>query len=848
MARYITQAVYAPGGVNLKLPDTIRNVKEAVDGLNFDMFAAGHLGKRKGFAIKHENDVGFGLSVYKKFTPTSIDIDGWGTLLWGTEPWGSPATLGGTETDTLIGLSASPKEWTNGTFEITYSGTGVASVTISATTDSDIKLVLTVDGSSVLTTSLGDGTEASPITVSDLATTVSAVTDFSASVASGSTTAVAVSLDFQNAEAITGSPLDIGFGDWSDITAPLDTLLSQLETRKLESDFENPSTVSTDGVLYITDGYDDMLKYDSQNLYRAGMPGGQIPSIALDTGTASPGMSGSYKYILTYIQIDKVGNVIEGAHSTISDTLDNSAGPYAIDVTMTNIDAASGFNTNGAMAVGAQTSSSLGGGLERLTVDDGAGGAHTFQVGDEAYFYDIVTDTYVTKEVSAISSTTVTVESDTALQVADNAIMSNNLRLALYRTKAGGTLYYLVEELPNNSFTSSQVHNDTKADNDLNILMTTPFKTPEVPPKSKYMTTWRNQLIMSGDPASPSSIYYSEFADVGSPENFPGINVFEISKQSGGGVSGLGVLGTNLFIFTEDQIHVVEGNLALDQIRVDLLSENVGCVAHHTIHSIDNTLFFLSKKGVYRIEPGGSGYKVVPTSPQIDPVFRIDSNKAHRKYWKRATASVWADEKKYLLFLPEEAQTGEYKYATSNSRVYVYDMDAGQWYIWSNMDCAGGLVTFDDGITEAVPWFNGRGSTGTNTLYRFNSTRSEIDYADHVSPVDFNYRPQWDFGNSPSIRKVYNNLALDSFRSGSQLNFTPSGDVTVTTFRDFNHTTEESTFTASFFDDDRQVVLPLPRSTRRAIGLKLANDTLNEQVLISGWTLESYSYTSEVRQ
>lgn len=854
---YKLPVVYAPGGLDLRIPHTLRNLRNARDGLNFDITPSTNLVKRLGYQRKAASDVGYGLVVYEQRIATEIDVDGFGDFVFGQDEFGSPTTAGfGTIQNTLVGLDDTPKKWVRDTFDITYSGGNTPTITIRADGAGSVELILYENGSAVYTKDLGTGSEGSPVTLSALETEIDAVSDWAATTPTAATSVPAAFLDFQNAQPLTATvAYEVGFGYWQTINTTLTTPLSKTVERLSQSDYENTDAISVNGILYITNGFDELLKYDGQTCYRAGLPQGAQVTGAIDTGTSvGATFTGVWNYRITYEQKDAIGNIWEGHIATDSADLDNSAGPYAIDLTISNLSSATGYNTNCAVINGTQTSTNVATNQERLTVDDGSAGAHTLKVGDTAYLYDKNLSAYRELEVLAVTSSTVTLSSSTTISVDDNKIISNNLKINIYRAEVVGGVdpalsdYQLVETIPNNSFASTQSYKDEVIPANLGASYVQPAKTPYTPPRGKYLTQWRNQLIVAGDPSQPTRFYYSEFADVTSPENFPASNFADVPQGGGGRITGIASLDRNLFVFLQNRIYVVEGNLAEDVYRVDTLSDSVGCVAHATIKEIDGNIIFLSEKGVYRIYRASTTYAIQKISGPLDPILEVGANNDFRSSHKRATSAVWIAANKYMLFLPSETTSAGVTYADSDSRVFVYDIDNGEWYRWNNINALGGMVEFDDGSGKDVIWFQSRNASSVNPLHRFNLTNSEIDYADHVDAVDFSYLPQWDFQQAPNTRKIYSDIGLDTFKSSAQLAFDPSGDITITTYRDFNDAASEVSFTVSMPSDDMQVVEPLPRRQCRSLGVKFTNSTINKQVVITGWSYEVLEYDATLRR
>ncbi|HET9433067.1 MAG TPA: ubiquitin-activating E1 FCCH domain-containing protein [Chitinophagaceae bacterium] len=155
------------------------------------------------------------------------------------------------------------------------------------------------------------------------------------------------------------------------------------------ADFENASFAVFDDKLYIANGLDFPQKYDGQTVYLAGMPMGVRPTTA-QAGGAGKLASGNYLYAVTYEQVDNLGASAEGA---ISETTLQvvSAGPANVNVTVANIAAGTGWNTNGSVAVGGLATvygpDSEGFLYHRISV---LNSPHTMKIGDTAFYRDTV--------------------------------------------------------------------------------------------------------------------------------------------------------------------------------------------------------------------------------------------------------------------------------------------------------------------------------------------------------------------------------------------------------------------------------------------------------------------------
>jgi hypothetical protein len=155
-------------------------------------------------------------------------------------------------------------------------------------------------------------------------------------------------------------------------------------------DFEIASFACYNNRIYIANGYDYPQKYDGQTVYRAGMPKGSLPD---GTETVAPPIlpfvaGESYKYMITYSQIDNLGLLVDGTMSQAWETKIVAANA-AIDLSVDNIEPGTGWNTNGAVAI-AGTATVYGpdsDGYYYNTVAVNPG--YSLNVGDAAYYGDL---------------------------------------------------------------------------------------------------------------------------------------------------------------------------------------------------------------------------------------------------------------------------------------------------------------------------------------------------------------------------------------------------------------------------------------------------------------------------
>lgn len=815
--RYINQA-----GLDLKSNDLTRQERFASAMLNAQYKKSGTIEKRPGFQAHANNGGEYGLFYYSKIDPVT-----------------------GEEQPEALSVSDTVEKLQFTTLTITYSGTeAVAYFSLYFdTTANEYKCKIIEGTDEVLNESLGIGfDEASTVTCNTLKSAIDALPTFACTL-TGATSTPAAFLENQNSVDISTTDLSISAGYWTAVNSPLASMLSGSGTNKNAVDFENPSFVQINNVAYVANGYDNLLKYDGQTLYRAGLPKPNPISATLGAGSIT---GGPYTYRTNYVQWDAAGNLVESDPSLESPEYTLAA--QNATLALRNIEADTGFNTGCAIVAGTQASTAI------INVDDGAGGAHTLQVGDTAYFYDTISLSYVERLITARTNSTITIDG-AAVGVTDNSVISNNLRIGIYRNAtslAGIVSWYFVAEVPNNSFAATQNYVDSTTDANLGFQLVEPLFDRGLPPKGKYITSFRNQMIIGGKIDEQNTVFYS---DIESPEYFPVLNRFDVNTVAGDKVTGVAPNNEVLAIFKDKSIFVLSGNLAENTFRVDQITNDIGCIAHHSIKEVRGMLFFLSDVGPRKMVGGqipvalGESVDNALVS-RIDPIFE-QINVSADELWvlKRACAVNDRMKEKYLLFIPcETVHVGD-KSANSFSKVYAYDYSRDAWLEWNNMNMASGVIETGDDLYWLEKQYSTYSTSTRNVLYRRHKTDTEYDYQDNDQPIDFFYSSQWETLGEPSVMKKFLNVRVFSVDDS-----THQTNLTVTTEHNFIEGDTKSSFDMIFggggygissygnnpYGDPTEGAKKhkINSSRTRSLRVKFANDLDQENVIITGWELE----------
>lgn len=811
-------------GLDKKATDLTRSIEYASLIKNAQYRKSGAPEKRPGYEGYAGSIGGFGLFTYNRVNPSTGAVE--------------PEELN-------VGATVYKRK--NSTLSVSYSGPdSTALISIFLDTDTEVFRCQITEGSTLkLDQSLGIGIdEASPYTISNLVSQINLIPNFLASVSGdGSVAAAFLKTTRDHDLTSSGSALSVTASYWSAVNTPISNPLNGSSTHRNDDDFENASAVQLNNVMYFTNGYDQVQKYDGQNMYRAGLPTPAVPTSVLAAGAVT---GSNYFHKIQYVQVDAVGNVVEGNQSTVATGL--SPAGQSMNVTVANIQASTGFNTNCAIVNGGQV------GVTTITVDDGSGGGHTMKVGDTAYFKDQISGSYVERAITAITATTITI-AGTAVNVNDNQVISNNLRILIFRNKTSSgtpTTFYEVEEIPNNSFAATQVFNDNKADASLGAIFVSPLTDRSAPPKGKYISAWRKSLFIAGSYTDPFTCFYS---DVDGPEYFPadGSTSFDIYSLLGDPISGIGPNNDVFAIFTKRSVDIASGDIVEGNIRVDQISTDIGCVAHATIQELRGTLAFLSDRGPYKMVAGQ-----IPTplgeseygGGRIEPIFDQDGlGDAQVFKLKRAVGFNDRKREQYKLFLPCESASGN-KYANDNSRMYVYDYAKDAWLEWTNINAAGGMTATGEDFYWVERRLSPEFSSVTSYLYRVRNLNDAFDYADHNQAIDWEYGMQWEALGEPSVMKSFVRAKIFSLEETNnntndvsvEVEFNYVSDTPILMF-DFSFpsggygVSEYST--ASYGDPAENVSIhKLGGSRTKSARLIFKNNTINQNAIISGWELE----------
>lgn len=815
-------------GVNPNANDLIRSSEYASGLLNAQYRDDGDLEKRKGYQAHAPHTGGYGLFSYERVDPDTEVVS-----------------------SMVLTLDKNLHKMVSASLLISYTGVdpnALLTIFYDIATE-EYRIQLVEAGILVMDFATGLGfDEAAPITLNDLLAAINAIPNFLA-VLTGDGTVPAAFLKIVRDWDLVEDNFTAEAQSWTQINSPLTDPLTAYYNTRNDDDFENASAVQQSNCLYVATGVDELYKYDGQTFYRAGLPEPDSITSTLVGGGAITGSN--YIHQASYVQFDAAGNIFEGNIKKVDAFSPLSPVAQNMDVTVANIQAGTGFNTDCAIVAGAQAL------VNQITVDDGSGGNHTMKEGDTAYFFDAVTGDYITRKVDSVTATTITV-AGAAVTVADNAVISNNLRIAIYRNYSSGvttpTVFYLVAEIPNNSFAATQVYRDSKTDANLGALWVRPLSDRSPPPKGKYVTAFQNSLVISGHPVFRRRVYWS---DPDGTEYFPSdTNQDDVQTTTGDKVVGIGPGGTVLAILTERATHALSGTLGDNNYIIEQKSTDTGCLSHASIIPSEGVVAWWSPRGPYAMVngqiPQPIGVDRASGKGRMETVLSFDGQPAAERFrTKRIQAVAWTNERMAIWFVPCESQSaGGDMLPNEHSRLFVYDYSNDAWLIWDNMNCASGLVTSGDEMYFQERRYSEFELDTQSLLYRMHNLNDAWDYEDNNQPIRWQYDTAWEAFGRPGVAKKYVKLRIYS------LSNTPNNafELEVTQESDYKRDVPLAQFTLAIeglgWNEDQYGIDPyggqnqgqgkhdLKRALIKSTRMRYANSNDQENVLITAWEFE----------
>jgi hypothetical protein len=812
---------------------------------------------RKGFQGRAESKGGGGTRTYVRIDPINqsaveelVTID---SNLWRLKSGTITITYLGSTDEALFEIK--PVANTDGTYSFhcyITQGNVTNSDTLDFMTEAGEEIIVAesyTSSAGVVDINLGTGIETADLyTIAELVAEIDASAIFTAT-ATGSTSGPAAFIQ-SGIYSFISNVATVPFSYWEQVYCPITDPFSAFAANFGTDNAELASLFNHAQRLFIATGKTSLYKYDALQVFKAGMPS----ATGITTATTGTGLTGTFSWTITYEQTDNLGVIVEG-NPCVDSTL-TLANQSAL-ITIPCIQPSTGYLTSSAKVNGAQA------GVNTITVDSG----HTLQVGQTVFFYNSG-GTALTRVVTAKTATTVTI-SGASFTVSDNEVISAQLKINLWRNKAGGAEKYLVKTFANDSSVATFQYTDGTADNSLGAQrepITTEYGLP--PENLRYLTAYVGLLFGSkGD----DRVYFC-FPD--DPEHFDSANSsFLLRSKSNMPVRGIGATRDILCAFKQNESHLISGDdFEGGAFSIQLLSDKIGCSSHSSIVDIQGTLWFYSAEfGVRRVYkgqiPDEVGYRVTPRTTAksstgslkvVDKrVVALDIPRAEQVIYyfpcENSSPSYYPNENSFCLVADYKNQfEDEYSY-DENGRI-IGHLPRVSWWRWTKLNLGGG----GDILEGELYWTEKRYSTQVGgieyPLVRRYEFKDPYIYMDHCQPIDLDYQSHWVHKGQPDVLKKYLGAVIYCFPPDGAVGFSIYCDTEIDFLNDLQHSSKLLEFGAGgtsfgwgnwewgFVNWGENIVpslrFPFKLTRAKAVKIKLHNTFWNNGAVISGWDME----------
>lgn len=440
--------------------------------------------------------------------------------------------------------------------------------------------------------------------------------------------------------------------------------------------------------------------------------------------------------------------------------------------------------------------------------------------------------------------------------------------IGIYSTASGAAqgdlrYFYSIAGIPHNS---GHEYTIATSINDSILSVALDSEGEDLPRACKYLNTWQGQLVQAGRPydtgladdyyaslysTPPSNVtewarnnlYYSEahlcdyqsvyWADVEELEGFPqsGANEESFENDFNDEITGIDSNKEALFCFKDRTTAYLTGTLATGDLVKEFLEAEVGNTCQAALQPVNGAVIFMDQDGGFYSVVAGRlpeflGYP-------IQDYFKKNNTKltSAKLNFKKAKSANFKAQNQYLCYIPAGSETDP----TSSSLILVYDYSEtgggkirGCWYAWQGLNAAGGMLATADGDLLIS-----HKEASNNRLWKQKFSGSIYDFSDHLTAVEFNYKPAFSTLGAPVIDKSWIRCVINSVLGGFTLRVDQYANFIDTIVASMNIT---------FASSNRKTVKDeVKANSDKLSGLSWGfyHNTINEAVTISGWEVEA---------
>lgn len=649
-------------------------------------------------------------------------------------------------------------------------------------------------------------------------------------------------------------------------------------------------------------------KYDQNAVYRAGLPAPKAGVFSAAISGAGV-LTGEYKYIQTFMFEDKQGNIIESAPSDeISITLTSDSVAIVIEsphlnelggttgggggpsttiamtaghkiragdivvlfdpVSATDIVRTVSSATDTTIVVDSATSWNAASPVYRnptyeffgpsatingdqsdatsVTVLNTGKYYNSLSAGDMVSLYD--NGVIVRREVTAVTSTSVTFAE--GIKKVLDADHISPIRARVYRTKAGGDVFYLYIEVPCTMQFSSVENSltDNLPDSSLGAEYIDPgigFEhTP--PPRARIAEPHQGGMIYSGIFNQPNAVAYSTSEHI---EYVPSTNSFDINSKVTGEITVVSSDNDDrLLVSKETALYDIPGDISGGNFSQLVIAEgDYGMSSMHSVAKCRGVIVGIGPQGPIGVQGGRllltqEGVNLL--GDLVSSAF-IDNNAIDLKL---AVAVNYAEEQSYIAYTP--SATGLTSAADTDA--LFFSGDWGNRFTW--FDRHNGNASFSPyslTVANKKLYHLGRIYGGNSAHYYPGQAYVQLknlavpakSYIHHSIAPTFRIRTLYNTGGDPATFKDF--IALNLWRFQGLYDTTVDHTMTINTYSDFQTIVPTSTLSVTFSSTDFLKQIKLVSRKSPGIVLELLVNSFFQAPFLSGFELETVVYQKE---
>jgi len=864
--RMIKKIIDSFKGLDRRTADLLDNPQYASEMINTDYREDRTLVKRKGSHILNQGAGGYGLFTYKQYN-----------------------TSDGSTFDELLTADNHLHKLIKRTVTITNPSnpSDPQNIYVSLAVDPDTNTFKFFTDNST-NYDIGIGTETTPITLNQLKTNAEAFNELTVTIDSNLTgnEAAAFLEPFDSVKIADGASLSLDYHTLEQIPVGDTSFNSGAPFSQYYSDRERASLENINGsflnnVMYFSNGFDEVMKYDGSKIYRAGLPnnlpaptveelthisnpsatiGGHAVNLGIHPAEANKFHYYRYRFVYT----DAQGNTISSEPSAYTKYTHTGNHRYLVKIDIPKLNLGSGFDiSSGNLTVQIYRTKGV---IDDSTVEG-------------ANFYLLNTlDPTLTVEAnnSVVTSGAIPVAiSSVNVDNGDDA-GANDTFYAGALEDIDGNVLPVVNNYDNNFTNTDITFIDYIADSDTQSqfsLTDTLFLEQytegrhDPPPKGRYLSIHQGCLILAGRHDKGNEFNYSlpelnlVTGEIGS-EYFPDNDrSLIIESPQGGKITAIKSLKDNLYVFHKDSVTYLSGDISITGAplpRKDVLSKqgHIGCVSHACVEEYVGTMSFLSTDGIYNIN-NTQGYPE-EFSKKIKPLFVNDKLSK-----ERAQSFYYKANQLFLFYIPAEDTHNNIKHATEQSKIFCLDMLNGAWFTWEGLNMAGGITEFEEKVYFMTREYDSNSQSVVTRLSKLKDRGDYTDYTDQEKPIKFSLVTSWESLGDPLTFKKF--LRVKTFIRDSAQNFESNKfDIDLYLRKDFTDydlgpiTIESGTLGGygtgewglfSWGNRGQDGITSKLFGKAKSICFKYENKKVNENILISGIAYEvTAPYRKEVKE